>query len=358
MNFLNKKIFNSADRFIGVDLSDVSVKVLELEKNGKILKVRSFSESSVSGGAIDNCVVIKKNEVADAIKRALNKASPKKISSKKTILSLSESKAFLRVVNIPKMRKEEAGEAIKWEIEASIPLSIDQVYYDWQFIEGKVEGDKQSVLTVAVSREISDKLIAAVELAGLEVYAIEIESVASVRSLVHDEEKGATLIVDLGAKRTSFIIAKGSIPLFTSSIPFSSESLTDAIVKYLNVTYQEAEEIKIQKGISNLDEDSMIFSALQPSLSNLVSELEKTIDFYVNMDGGDEKIEKIILCGGGSNLKGIIPYISKSLSMEVEQGDPWTNLNMGQSLPPISREKSSSYATVVGLAMREIDYEN
>jgi len=364
MNLLNKKIINFGDKFFGLDLSDISLKVLQLEKEGNSFKIRNFASEKIPEGIIENGSIIKKDQLATIIKKSLTKVNPKKINTRKVVCSLPESKAFLRIISIPKMKKEEAGEAVKWEIEASIPLSIDQVYFDWQFIgEENEEGDetknkKQSVLTVAVSKEIVDQLMEVFKEAKLDVYALELESISTVRSLINQKtaSKETSLIIDLGAKRTSFIIVEKGIPYFTSSIPFSSENLTDVIAKYLNVNQEEAEKIKLNRGISQTEADPQIFKAVEPLLNNLVMEIEKTIDFYMSMGKDNSEIKRIILCGGGANLSGLLPYLVKKLSKDIEEGDPWTNLNLGNNLPPISKKNASSYATVVGLAMREIDY--
>ena len=235
MNFLKKNIFTFEDAYFGIDLGDLFVKVLQLEKRGSDDFVRSFSIAPIPGGCIEDGRIIDKQKTIQAIKNAIATAQPKKINTKKVICSLPESKVFLRVLSIPKMEKTEIGEAIKWEIEASIPLSVDQVYYDWQLIDES--SDKQNILTVAISREIVDDLLEVLEGAGLEVHALETESIATSRSLVHSAEtsKEVSLIVDLGSKRTNFVVEEGSVPFFTSSISFSSNGVTDAIAKTLGI---------------------------------------------------------------------------------------------------------------------------
>ncbi|OGI29559.1 MAG: hypothetical protein A2288_03140 [Candidatus Moranbacteria bacterium RIFOXYA12_FULL_44_15] len=351
MGFWNKKIINFEDRFFGLDLSDLSVKVFQMEKNGKVDKIRSFCSLDIPEGYIEDGRMINKEKVAEIIRDAVKKAGPEKINTRKVICSIPESKAFLRIISVPKIEKKEAGEAIKWEIEANIPLSVDQVYFDWQFLE-EIEG-KQNVLTVAVSREIIDDTVSVLEGAGLEVYGMEIESVASARSLIaqNSPEEGNFLMVDLGEKKTSFIITEGNIPYFTSSIPFSSQGITDVISKSLGVEKKEAEKIKISQGIEHSFENSSIFNSVKPLLENLSGEIEKTVDFYKSMSGEKKDIQKIIMCGGGSNLKGMASYLTTRLSREVVIGDPWTNFDLGNNLPPINKESSIRYSTAVGLAL-------
>lgn len=357
MAFWNKKIINFEDRYFGLDLSDMSVKVFQLEKSGRIDRVRSFNSKEIKIGLINNGRIIDKEKVSQIIREAVRSAGPKKINTKKVVCSIPESKVFLRTVSIPKVSESEAREAIKWEIEESIPLLVDQVYYDWQFLEQ--EGGKQNVLTVAVAKEIIKELVTTLEYSGLSVYGLEMESIATARSLIANNPKEeACLLIDMGAEKTSFIIVKKNIPYFTSSIPFSSSNMTEVIASQMNVAREEAEKIKTTQGIEHSFKNNSIFNLMKPFLENLAVEVEKTMDFYHNMSKVPVEINKIIISGGGANLRGLMPYFTTRLSKEVVFGVPWGNLNLGNNLPPISKNDSARYATAVGLAMRGINYGN
>lgn len=360
MSFLYKKIISFEPRVFGVDLSDLSIKVMQLDREGGEEKIRGFSSLDIPEGNIEDGKIINKAKVAEYLRQVISKAGPNKINTKNVICSIPESKAFLRIISIPKMDEKEAGEAIKWEMEANIPLPIDQVYFDWQFLETD-EKNKQSVLTAAVSREIVDDLVEVLELAGLTVYGLEIESIASARSLISKTEtsaKGTSLIVDLGSQRTSFIMVVAGVPYFTSSIPFSSESINDAIMKSLSITAQEAEKFKVEHGIENLNSVNPIYNSIKSLLEGLVKEINSTLDFYGGISKENSGIDGIILCGGGANLRGLIPFLTRRLGKEVILGDPWVNLALGKNLPIINKDNSVRYATVVGLAIRGLEYEN
>jgi type IV pilus assembly protein PilM len=358
MAFWNKKIINFEDQFFGLDLSDLSVKVFQLEKSGKFDRIRSFNSKDIKPGCIENGRIINREKVSRIIAEIIKTAGPKKINTKKVICSIPESKVFLRTISIPKINENEAQEAIKWEIEASIPLSVDQVYFDWQFLD-QVE-NKQNVLTVAVAKETIDDLIATLEDAGLSVWGLEMESIATARSLIPKNSQNGDifLIIDMGAEKTSFIITENNVPYFTSSLPFSSSGITDVIASQMNVAVEEAEKIKTTQGIEHSLENDSVFKLIYPFLENLSVEVEKTIDFYHNMFKNPKEINKIIISGGGANLKGVVPYFATRLSREVTLGLPWINLNLGKNLPPISMNDSARYATAVGLAMRGINYGN
>ena len=84
-------------------------------------------------------------------------------------------------------------------------------------------------------------------LAGLVPLAVEIDIVATIRSLSDAESnRQPVLIADIGAENTSLAICQNQIPYFTSSIPLSGKSFTEALQKEIGVSWEKAEEHKIQ----------------------------------------------------------------------------------------------------------------
>jgi type IV pilus assembly protein PilM len=360
MNLLNKKIFKFSKDAFGLDLSDLSVKVAQLEKNGTEFSVLSLGESEIPPGSVSDGEIIIKENVVSAIKKALEKASPKKIRTKKVICSLPESKGFLRIISLPFMNENEIREAIKWEIEANIPLTLDQVYYDWQLIDKglKKEKNKLEILVVAISRKTADQFLEVLDAAKLEPIGLEIESIAQARSLMDKSAVNETvLVVDIGDRRTSFSILTDNVPCFTSSMSISAQYLTDAISKTLNISFEEAEKIKIQHGIGSPSEKDEIFLSMEAVLESLYLEIKKTMDFYLENLKYSSSINKIILCGGGANTKGLVEYISEKLGQKIEIGSPWVNFDLKKQPPIIKSDKAIRYSTAIGLAIKGSNLE-
>lgn len=362
MGLFHKKIFDLFPSAFGLDLSDLSMKAVWLNRAGKQDSVVSFGSVPLPTGSVIDGEIMDSGIVQGAIAALLEKAGPKKIRTRQVVCSLPETKAFLRIISLPAMEEDEVKEAIKWEIEANIPLTLDQVYYDWQVLDLNLtqEKGKISVLVVAVARNVVDQFQAVLAAAGLEVVGLETESIAQARSLLDERnEKRTTLIVDIGDRRTSFLIAIGNTPCFTSSVPLSSQMVTDAISKSFHISFDEAEEIKIKQGLGSLALKSPVLQAVLPVLENIAVEIEKSIDFYLNNLRYSENIDSIVLCGGGSIMQGLLPYFSRRLGRPIEFGNPWTNVKLGEQLPLINRNYSVQYSTAIGLALRGLDeYED
>ncbi|PIZ55819.1 hypothetical protein COY23_04105, partial [bacterium (Candidatus Torokbacteria) CG_4_10_14_0_2_um_filter_35_8] len=111
-------------------------------------------------------------------------------------------------------------------------------------------------------------------------------------------------------------------------------------------------------GLEKKDRED-IFNALSSPLEQLSQEIEKLLNFYQSSDKSQKPIEKVLLCGGTAKLKGIDSFLSWRLKKDVFLGNPWINVYKDQTsqVPPISKEDSLSFATVIGLALRGVELD-
>ena len=120
----------------------------------------------------------------------------------------------------------------------------------------------------------------------------------------------------------------------------------------MGINFEQAEKIKISHGIGDEFKNDSLFKFTQPVLENFVQEIERSVDFYVTGLKYSDGVDKVIICGGGANTKGIIPYLSKKIGREIELGNPWINVQMGKNLPVIDKNQSMQYSTAIGLALK------
>lgn len=307
---------------------------------------------NIKKGIMQGGQVIDVQSLASEIKELLKSTKPHPIKSKSVVFSVPESKSFIRTITIPKMGKDEAAEAIKWETEANIPVAVDRVYLDWQVIEE--HGESNEILVTAVPKEIIDKYSEAMKLAGLEILAVEVDIIATVRSLTGEKEFSGkpVAIADLGESITSLAISKNQVPYFTSSIPVGGITFTDALQKGLGVSYEKAEELKLKYGLGKMKEDDVLYKIYNPIIENLAGEIEKSIRFYEDSINTKEKVEKIILAGGGSLLHDIVGYLALRIKKEVLIGDAILSLGLQNDFSEETKKNLAPFATVIGLAER------
>jgi type IV pilus assembly protein PilM len=212
------------------------------------------------------------------------------------------------------------------------------------------------VLVMATPVKIIDNYLSAFKKAGYKVAYFEPQSVANGRSILEFDQKGISLIVDIGVEYSNFAVYKDGAPVFVTNSSVCGKVFTDAVVKYLGTSFAKAESYKIKTGLGrNKKEKEDSFKIFESILANLVQDIKKTIDFFQeNTQEGSKKedVKMIFLTGGGSNLKGLKAYLTSALDTEVERSNPWINFNLENNLPSMSKEESQSFTTVIGLSLR------
>lgn len=362
----------------GLDISDLSLKIIKLKKKDKFFSLASFGEVQIKPGIIEEGEIKNEKALVKIIKDALLKVKGEKLKTNYIVASLPEKKAFLQVIQMPKMEKEELKKAVYFEAENYIPLSIDEVYLDSQIVSPFHNHlNHLDVLIAALPQKTVDSYVSCFKKAGLIIQSLEIESQGISRTLIKNGISAfPILLIDLGATRTTLIIFSGYSLKFTSSIPVSSQNFTKAISKALKIDFKKAEKLKIKYGIQTGSKKigKEVFEAMIPSLTDLIEQIKKYLVYYQThashehlysnkksktnpiSRSSNKGVEKIFLSGGGANLKGLSDYFSSEFSLPVELGNPWINIlpEPLNEVPELSFKKSLSYTTALGLALREI----
>ncbi|MBL7150150.1 MAG: type IV pilus assembly protein PilM [Candidatus Pacebacteria bacterium] len=350
----------------GLDISDLSLKIIKLKKKRGVLGLASFGEAEIKSGIIEEGEIKDEEALAKIIAEAILKVKGEKLKTKYVACSLPEEKAFLQVIQMPKMTEEELKKAVRFEAENYIPLPIEEVYLDFQIVKPLYNHlDHLDVLIAALPKKTVDSYTSCLKKAGFIPWVLEIESQAISRALVKNGVSPfPLLLIDLGATRTGFIIFSGYSLRFTSSIPVSSQKFTEAISRSLKVSFSEAEKLKLKYGLGSKDkkEGEAVFEALIPVLTDLIKQIKTHLSYYQthafheHLPPDGKGVFKIFLCGGGTNFKGLGDFLSSELKIPVEISNPWINIlpEPLKEVPELPYEKSLSYTTALGLALRGI----
>ena len=347
----------------GMDISDQSLKIIKLKKKGKFFSLASFNEIEIKPGIIAKGVIQDEDSLVKIIKAACQNVQGEKLKTNYVIASLPEEKSFSQVIQMPKMKNEELKSAVIFEAENYIPLPISEVYLDFQAIEPVYNHlNHLDVLIVAMPKKIVNSYVACLKKAGLIPLALEIESEAIARALVKNEiSMSPVILIDFGKNSTDFIIFAGRSIQFTTSIPVSSSQLTSAIAKSFDVDIKKADKIKTKFDLISSSKDARsekTYEAISPILEELVEHIKKYLNFYQDHTShehlsSNQKVQKIFICGGGAELKGLPEFLSEKLKTPVEVGDFWVNFSIKKS-DSAFHQKSLSFITALGLALRGI----
>ncbi len=345
----------------GLDLSDNSFKIVQLVKKRNKIFVDSFVKGDIPSGLVKGGEIKKEKELVNLFKKNLKEIKGKPFQNKRVVCSLPEEKVFIRIIQLPKMKREELSKAVKWEAEAHIPLGVDEVYLGWQIIKPIFSYiDHLDVLIAATPKYLVNGYLSFLKKSGFELVALEPESVAVVRSLMKNDDLKPTIIVDLGATGTNFVIFSALAIRFTSHIPISGRLFNQAIMKELKIDEKKAIQMKIKIGLnktSRVKEKNKVYKALSPLIDDLAKQINNYVKFYhdhsTHIHGPNGAIGQVVLCGGDSLLLNLPIVLSEKLGLPVRIGDPLQSILSKKA--KMSKKESLIYATALGLALRELE---
>lgn len=335
---------------VGLDISDVSMRFIELIEKRKGFVIGRFGERTIPRGIIEMGEVKKPADL-----RAIFSNLKKEHNLDFVSMALPEEKAYLFDMHLPKMKYGDIRGAIELELEEHIPLRADEAIFDYE-IEKETENGLE-VGVSAVPRSLVDGYLEAFSGSGLTPVAFEIEAQSIARSVVPDGDAHSYMVVDFGRTRTGITVISEGAAEFTSTILVGGDSLTDAIAKNMKISYEEAEKIKRERGISGTAPSDDLSLALVSTVSILRDEIARQQAYWqTHHDAYGRKrtaIQKIYLCGGDSNLAGFAEYLAEGLSVPVELANTLVNVNtLEEYVPEISFSDSLRFATALGLALR------
>lgn len=269
------------------------------------------------------------------------------LPSNHVVLSIPTSRTFTRVFTVPISTEKHLADAVAIEVEQYIPFPLESLYVDHEIISRNEQEIK--VLLSAVPQALVDRCVEIAETAGLQVCAIEpsINAVARLLKATEDAHL-TTLIVDIGPADTDIAVYDQSTRV-TGGVAVGSNTFTLEIAKHLNVPLENAHQLKVLSGLNAGPRQQKIRSALEPSLKKILVEVRKVMRYYSERIDAENKIEQILVVGGGSNVPGIGDYFTNDLVMPARIASPWQHLNFGELQQP-AKQFRPRYITVAGLA--------
>lgn len=340
-----------------IDISDQSIKFGELVATSSGLHLGKYGKEKIPAGVVSSGKIEDEGKLISILKDL-----KKRYKLYFVRVSLPEEHMYLFELTLPKIEKEKIKEVILLQIEEHVPLKAEDSVFDYSLI--REDGDNLFIEVSAISRNIMESYLYVFKSAGLFPLSFELEAEAISRAIVPFGDKKPVMIVDFGDTRTGIFISYGGNVFLTTTISIGGENLTNMIAKNFEISFEEAEKMKRQYGLDGTSKVEDIFPSILNGLSVLRDEILKQYNYWQehcedNVCFKKEPVDRIVLCGGDSNLIGLADYLSLGLKVKVEHANVWTNiLNIKAKVPGMSFEESLSYTTVLGLALGDYKGNN
>lgn len=339
---------------VGLDIGFASIKVVALDNDSQVPRLLSLGNIASPHPGMTSDADLDLESVADTVKKLFDAA---KIESREVFVALPESKVFTRIIDeLPFLDDKELASAIQYVSEEFIPMPVNETNLNWQILargSSQNKNQKTVVFVVAAPKNVINKYIKVLNMAGLHPKAMETEIIAATRSLVGNNPfSPTTMIIQMGAATTDFAVVSKEMIWLTRSISTGGLALTRAILQQFNFEFSQAEEYKKVYGLREDVLEGKIFEALKPVVDVILGESRRVIQAYEAKHPQD-RIKRVVLSGGGVKMLGLVIYLANSLGIEVQEADPWYLVSKDKSVIAKLAQDAPQYSVAVGLALRE-----
>jgi len=355
LSFLDALLGRKAAPMIGLDISSSSVKLVELGQtsSGEFVLER-FATEPFEKGWITDGQIEKFDEVADAVRRVVNKSGTR---TRQAVLAMPQSAVITKKIMLPAgLREEEMELQVESEANQYIPFSLDEVSLDFCVIGPSLTSAGDVEVLIAASRKdrVQDRQGLA-EAAGLKPVVLDIESHASrlamsriVNGLPNEGRDALVALFEIGADNTSLKVLRDEEMLYDRDQAFGGSQLTQLISRQYGFSFEEAEAKKLSGDLPE-DYDSAI---LEPFVDSLSQEIGRALQYFFTSTP-HHKVHYVMLAGGTATLPRLKERVTDLTGFATSVVNPFDQMQMGSNVREGRlRREAASYLTACGLAMR------
>ncbi len=229
-----------------------------------------------------------------------------------------------RRLSLPFTDPRQIQETLGFELERYLPFSHDDIVYDHMVLERQEA--RSELVAVAARKEDFERFLARLTEADVDpryVGLAPLEYTHLARQLA-GRYAAPVAIVDVGAARTDVAVVHDGLVWFTRTIPQGGDRVTAALARALEVEWAEAESLKVDEGIVATGDTEMldprqsrIASAVRQGLEPLLTQIGLTLQAAVVQTPEIAEIDQVLLCGGGSALRGVYDALEEALDVPV-----------------------------------------
>lgn len=369
INFRN--LFKKKNKSVlGIDIGSSSIKVVQLKKSGNKAVLETYGELALgpyAGASVGQATKLPTQKLIEAVGDLLNEKEVG-LTTRNCGIAIPFHASLLSVIEMPYAKDKELEVMVPIEARKHIPVPISDVTLDWSIIpKSEIKAvnvevadeimakDKKmetvDVLLAAIHNNIISEYQEVVTSVGLQASFFEIELFSSIRSIL-DEDIHSAMIFDMGAALTKLYIVERGIVRNSHIINRGAQDITAAIARMNNLSFEEAEVLKRNRGLGSAESQVNIKEAVEMTVEYIFSEANRVLFFYQKQN--NRNVDKIILIGGGSALKGWADMAAKNFKIEVVAGHPFSKVESPAFLEEILKETGPEFAVSVGVALRKL----
>jgi type IV pilus assembly protein PilM len=308
---------------IGLDIEPGSVAAVQ-GAPGRVAVTKAAYASLPAGAVRDGEVVD-----VDAVSAVLRDLFSQHKLPKRVRVGVANQRIAMRTIDLPPITdSKQIASALRFSAQDHIPMPLDQAVLEHQVL-GPVQtsdGARTRVVAVAARRDMIDRLLEAINGAGLQPHGIDLSAFAMIRALHRGDRPGTVAYLNVGGV-TNLAIATGATCVFTRVVGAGTESIASELAERRGLTLEHAEgwlvHVGLQTPVEEIEGEGAIVSEARAVLSEgsrrIADEVRNSLDFQAMREGSDPA-ELAVLTGPAVAIPGFCEEVGAGLGVPFEVG--------------------------------------
>jgi type IV pilus assembly protein PilM len=333
--FLNSRA-KRRDQVVAIDLGARITKAVHLHRRHEKVSMSNYVLIDAPSADQSLSVDVLSSHLKDVAK-ALELGRTRPVT-----VSIGVNESLFRQVELPLMPVGDMRQMLKFNAKTYLQQDLTGYVFDCCYLaQRKVDvkpGDasrkdaqktgtpKQKVALGGAKREIIEEFQSAIKLAGLIPDQIIPAFVGPLNAFEMAEpesfSKELTALVDIGFNHSIIMILDRGELMLNRVVGIGGDRLTGALAEGINVTYPEAENIKVGM-------PTEVQPHLEAALHPLGRELRASIDFYETQS--DQTVGSVFISGGSARSDFVIQTLQNELMIPCRSWNPSRFLELALS---------------------------
>ena len=321
--FLNGASRKKRSQIIAVDLGSRTTKAVLFERRGDILALTRYA-------LLDAPVADKKLSVEQLAEHLRAVSNALGNPTKYVALSVGVNDALVKLVDLPQIPVQEMRQVLKMNHKNYLQQDLPNHLFDCFILPPRVRSEREKktdrptalntklkVLVTAAKQQLVADFIQAASLAGLSVDALIPGLIGPInafeQALPEVYARETVALVDIGFKQTSVcVMDRGELTL-NRLVNIGGDHLTIGLADAMNISYAEAEGIKVGMAPE-------VETALQMQVIPLGREIRASLDFFEHQH--DRPVTAVYLSGGSGRSELVQQLLHSELTTECKNWNP------------------------------------
>ena len=330
------------NKILSIDIGSNNLKIAEFVFAPGSLRMTNFAFRSFDVNPEDG----DEADVIAFIKTYNDLISENDFTATQVRITLPSKLSFQRLSKLPPIpgSRSAIDKIVEYEARQTVPYAINDVEWGYQLIrhqweEKRMETQEDGTLLevvepredyeamfVAVKTDIITAYTDVIEDSGKKVISVEIAPVALFNAALSAQvkEEEPTLLLNIGSRSSSLMIADGN-RAFIRDIPIAGDTITNQISKEFNISFAEAEQMKMRYGFVALggayeEPDSELAATISKIARNVMTRLHGEVSRSVNVwraQHGGSALKQVLLSGGSSTMLYMSEFFQEKLRLPV-----------------------------------------